>query len=319
MDAVTLRQDCCPMVRLGSGYITAERDGYFCQRGSEADPATDQRQRIQRARSSTRSANRYTKRNPIMLSRSSRRTISMRANGCKSRQPARLKTSALPHHRKTPVPSAFLPNAASGSLCGVSSDSPGTFEDSGLSLGDSFSQDVVLGDVDGDGDLDAFVANDGPNQVWLNQGGLQSGTPGTFSDSGQTLGYRPTFGVALGDVDGDGDLDAFVTNGGYNSDLVWLNQGGAQSGSPGTFQEGQSLGFHDTRDVSLEIWMVMATWMPSSPPRPRTWCGGMTAAILSRPSHWASPIVEPSHWVTWTAMATWMPSSSITFRSTEFG
>jgi hypothetical protein len=63
----------------------------------------------------------------------------------------------------------------------------------------------ALGDVDGDGDLDALVANyEQANRVWLNNGS------GTFSDSGQSLGSSKSVGAALGDVDGDGDLDAFV-------------------------------------------------------------------------------------------------------------
>ena len=53
------------------------------------------------------------------------------------------------------------------------SDLGGNFTDSGASMGMSYSYTVDLGDVDGDGDLDAFVANWGPlsdgiNAVWLN-------------------------------------------------------------------------------------------------------------------------------------------------------
>jgi hypothetical protein len=115
------------------------------------------------------------------------------------------------------------------------SDAPIPLVDSGQRLGSARSWDVGLGDLDGDGDLDAFVANPysggANNTVWLNDGS------GAFSDSGQVLGYGR--GVDLGDLDGDGDLDAFVANphsGGVNN-TVWLNDGsGAFSDS------GQALG-----------------------------------------------------------------------------
>jgi hypothetical protein len=84
------------------------------------------------------------------------------------------------------------------------------FSDSGQNLGISHSFGVALGDVDGDGDLDAFVANANgqANKVWVNDGS------GDFSDGYQGLGNSDSRAVALGDVDGDGDLDAFVVNDG---------------------------------------------------------------------------------------------------------
>ena len=96
-----------------------------------------------------------------------------------------------------------------------------------MSLGGS--EAVALGDLDGDGDLDAFLANSGhldaamemvdfdPNEVWLNEG------HGAFTDSGQRLGDQRSYSVAVGDLDGDGNLDAFVGN--LGADEIWLNDG----------------------------------------------------------------------------------------------
>ncbi len=96
------------------------------------------------------------------------------------------------------------------------------FNDSGQQLGKSGSYAVALGDLDGDVDLDAFIANSAANKVWLNDG------TGGFSDSGQLLGGSISTGVAVGDLDDDGDLDAFVANRGFffgAPDKVWLNDG----------------------------------------------------------------------------------------------
>ncbi|MFC2036290.1 FG-GAP-like repeat-containing protein, partial [Chloroflexota bacterium] len=116
----------------------------------------------------------------------------------------------------------------------------GNFTDSGLSLGSSNSKEIVLGDVDGDGDLDVFVANFDPNKVWLNNGS------GNFTDSGQALGTSNSWSIALGDIDGDGDLDAFIANGSGQANKVWLNDGG------GNFTDsGLSLGSSYSGDVAL--------------------------------------------------------------------
>ena len=122
----------------------------------------------------------------------------------------------------------------------ITSSNTGTFTDSGQSLGESNSRKVSLGDVDGDGDLDAFVANQGQgNKVWVND------SNGNFTDSGQSLGESNSEGVSLGDVDDDGDLDAFVGN--HNqADKVWINDGS------GNFTDsGQSLGDSESYGVEL--------------------------------------------------------------------
>ncbi|MEZ6014228.1 MAG: CRTAC1 family protein [Planctomycetota bacterium] len=63
-------------------------------------------------------------------------------------------------------------------------------------------------DLDGDADLDLYVANYGPDALYLNRG------DGTFMDASELLPGLDLWsaGVAAADIDGDGDLDLYVTS-----------------------------------------------------------------------------------------------------------
>lgn len=133
-------------------------------------------------------------------------------------------------------------------LSGVSEASvpTGFFVDTGQRLGTANSHDIAVGDLNGDGYVDVFVANGGPNTVWFNDGS------GNFQDSGQALGTADSRSVVLADVDGNGTLDAIVANYGVSS-KAWLNDG------TGHFADsGQVLGQANSLGLLQAIWMPMA-------------------------------------------------------------
>lgn len=92
-----------------------------------------------------------------------------------------------------------------GPFAASKTESKKLFEKSSQELNMRETFQAGLGDLDGDGDLDAVYANPQKNnaQVWLNDGS------GTFIDTDQQL-TQYGHGVALADFDSDGDLDAFI-------------------------------------------------------------------------------------------------------------
>lgn len=116
----------------------------------------------------------------------------------------------------------------------------GSMTDSGQAPGTRDTRCATLGDLDGDGDLDALLVNFGQaDEIWTNDGS------GVFFDSGQRLGSHAGCYGALGDLDDDGDLDLFIANLNQKN-TVWFNNGS------GMFSDsGQSLGTTYSLCISL--------------------------------------------------------------------
>ncbi|MCW8916435.1 MAG: FG-GAP-like repeat-containing protein [Magnetovibrio sp.] len=119
----------------------------------------------------------------------------------------------------------------------------GQFSDSGQTIGNNDSKTVDVGDIDGDGDIDAVFGNwNGVMEVYVNDG---SGNLTSHQDL--TLSGTSTLGIRLGDLDGDGDLDAFLANR-YTKNFVLTNNGS------GTFTDsGQTLGLDTGQHFGVDL------------------------------------------------------------------
>jgi hypothetical protein len=126
-----------------------------------------------------------------------------------------------PRNYDAPTTDLLFHNNGNGTFSDVSK-SAGITTAVGNGLG------VVADDVDGDGRVDIFVANDGtPNHLWMNRGNLR------FEEAALTMGVavdqdgapKAGMGVHAADVDEDGDNDLIVMNLDTESDSFFRNDG----------------------------------------------------------------------------------------------
>ena len=101
-------------------------------------------------------------------------------------------------------------------------------------LGDSSRS--VMGDFDGDGNLDIFVSNfNEDNFLWINDG------QGNFTPKIIPNSIINSDEIAMGDIDGDGDLDIYLTSGSSGVANVFLKNDGQANFSINTIPADGSL------------------------------------------------------------------------------
>ena len=105
----------------------------------------------------------------------------------------------------------------------------GTDEAGMTDLAESYGLGVLASDLDHDGDIDVYVANDSnPNFLYRNDGHGKFTDIGTWSGAGLSGEgvAQASMGVDAGDLDGDGLQEIFVTHFSHDYSTLYRNLGG---------------------------------------------------------------------------------------------
>lgn len=166
-----------------------------------------------------------------------------------------------PRSYEAPAPDVLYENRGDGTFKDISA-SAGIDRAFGNGLG------VVAAELDGDGLIDIYVANDMmPNQLWKNRG------DGTFEDIALFAGCaanmdgasEASMGTVAVDVENDGDLDLFLTHLRDETNTFYQNRAGIFSdrtaalglATPSRFYTGFGVGFGDfDHDGVLDLFVA---------------------------------------------------------------
>lgn len=153
-----------------------------------------------------------------------------------------------------PVPTASGPAPAAAPLAFRAQELPFVYErgETGKALPTEVSGGGVgLLDVDGDGDLDLFLAQGGPLPEGHADVLLRNDGKGQFTDISAAAGLIPKGygqGVTVADHDADGDPDVYVTR--YGRNTLWRNDG-----------KGHFTDVTDAAGVAVNRWSLGAAFL----------------------------------------------------------
>ncbi|NEU84612.1 cadherin-like domain-containing protein, partial [Nostoc sp. UIC 10630] len=114
--------------------------------------------------------------------------------------------------------------------------------------GVTLSSKPTLADIDGDGDLDAFVGSQNNGIRFYRNTGTK--TAPTFTPESTNFGLANEFvgSPAFADIDNDGDLDAFVGN--FDGNIQFYRNTGTSAAPTFTFEATNPFGLTDVGNIS---------------------------------------------------------------------